>query len=63
MKNPLVGRQKELDILSKAQSSNRAEMVAVIGRRRVGKTFLIRSFFNNEFDFEITGIQNAPQVE
>jgi len=49
--------------LEKALQSRRAEMVAVIGRRRVGKTFLVRSFFEDKFDFEITGIQNAPQKE
>ncbi len=63
MREPLIGRQKEQTILRKAQQSNRAEMIAVIGRRRVGKTFLVRSFFDNRFDFEITGIQNAPQKE
>ncbi|MEM8523156.1 MAG: ATP-binding protein [Bacteroidota bacterium] len=63
MKESLIGREKEQEILAKARDSNRAEMVAVIGRRRVGKTFLIRSFFEKQFDFEITGIQNAPQQE
>lgn len=58
-----VGREKEFAILAKAQASNHAEMVAVIGRRRVGKTFLIRSFYQDTFDFEITGIQDAPQKE
>jgi len=63
MQEKLIGRKKEQILLQKAWKSNRAEMVAVIGRRRVGKTFLIRSFFNNTFDFEITGIQDAPQKE
>ncbi len=63
MEQKLIGRQKEQDILKKTQHSNRPEMVAVIGRRRVGKTFLVRSFFKNNFDFEIAGIQNAPQKE
>ena len=59
----LVGRVEEQRILQKAADSQRAEMIAVIGRRRVGKTFLIRSFFKDAFDFEITGIQNALQSE
>jgi len=63
MKEQLIGRKKEQAILEKAHTSKRAEMVAVIGRRRVGKTFLVRSFFEDKFDFEITGIQNAPQRE
>lgn len=38
-------------------------MIAVIGRRRVGKTFLIRSFFAGKIDFEITGIHNGTLSE
>ncbi len=38
-------------------------MVAVIGRRRVGKTSLIRSAYENRIDFDITGIQNATTKE
>lgn len=63
MTNQIIGRLKEQAILQKAWKSGRAEMVAIIGRRRVGKTFLVRSFFEDSFDFEITGIQNSPQKE
>ena len=35
-------------------------MVAVYGRRRVGKTFLIKEFFHNEFDFVFTGSYETP---
>ncbi|MCR9289680.1 MAG: ATP-binding protein [Bacteroidetes bacterium] len=38
-----------------------AEMVSVIGRRRVGKTFLIRSVYKDAICLEIEGIQNAPR--
>lgn len=38
-------------------------MVAVTGRRRVGKTFLIRSVYNEKIDLEFTGVQNAPLQE
>jgi len=34
-------------------------MVAVIGRRRVGKTFLIRKFFENQIDFEMVGLKDG----
>ena len=44
MRNQLIGRIKEQAILKKAWTSNRAEMVAIIGRRRVGKTFLFVPF-------------------
>ena len=38
-------------------------MVAVIGRRRVGKTFLIKTVYKEQILFEITGLQNAPLKE
>jgi AAA+ ATPase superfamily predicted ATPase len=53
----LVGRQEEQRILQKALDSPEAEMVAVIGRRRVGKTFLVRSFFKEKIVFEMTGVR------
>jgi len=43
----------------KALNSREAEMVAVIGRRRVGKTFLIESTYKDYIKFKISGIQNA----
>lgn len=38
-------------------------MVSVIGRRRVGKTFLVKSVYQEKIDFEITGIQHATRRE
>ncbi len=58
----LIGRQKEKETLLKALNSSEPEMVAIIGRRRVGKTFLIRSVYENRIDFQLTGTQNAPQL-
>jgi len=60
---PLIGRKKEQEILKKALNSNEAEMIAVIGRRRVGKTFLIKSMYKNDIQFELSGIQNATNQE
>lgn len=59
----LIGREKEKAILEEALASNSSEMVAVIGRRRVGKTFLIRSVYNGQIDLEFTGVQNAAFEE
>lgn len=59
----LIARDKEQAILLEALDSNRAEMVAITGRRRVGKTFLIRSVYNKKIDLEFTGVQNAPRLE
>lgn len=53
----LIGRKEEQLILQKALVSSEAEMIAVIGRRRVGKTFLVESVFEKELVFQITGLQ------
>jgi uncharacterized protein len=63
MKNKFIGREKEQAILNAALESGEAEMVAVIGRRRVGKTFLIKTAYALQLDFEVTGVQNAPLSE
>jgi hypothetical protein len=55
----LVGRKQEQEILRKALQSTEAEMVAVIGRRRVGKTFLVSNVYREQIVFEMTGIQNG----
>lgn len=61
MKIKLIGRSKEQEILEETLLSNEAEMVSVIGRRRVGKTFLVTKTFEEKIVFELTGIQNAPK--
>lgn len=60
---PFVGRKKELELLQNTLKSEEPEMVAVIGRRRVGKTFLVRTAYQDHLDFEITGMQNASLRE
>lgn len=58
--NRVIGRQKELADLKWVLNRGASEFIAVYGRRRVGKTFLIREFFNNQFDFYFTGLADAP---
>lgn len=55
----LIGRERELSVLDAMFTSEKSEFVAVYGRRRVGKTFLIRSAFQNKITFQITGLANA----
>jgi len=57
--NDIIGRVKEIKQLDKIVSSKKSEFVAVYGRRRVGKTFLIREYYNYSFDFQLTGLANA----
>ena len=59
----IIGREKEVKRLNRAMSENEAQLIIVYGRRRVGKTFLINEFFNNEFDFKYTGSFNQSTQE
>ncbi|MEM6317890.1 MAG: ATP-binding protein [Bacteroidota bacterium] len=59
----LIGRKKEIETLEQALTSDRPEMIAVIGRRRVGKTFLIKQTCGAYLDFELTGLQHASKSE
>lgn len=52
----LIGRIPETQILLNALKSKRPELIAVYGRRRVGKTFLIRSVYKKDILFEYSGI-------
>jgi AAA+ ATPase superfamily predicted ATPase len=61
MKEP-IGREKEIRILESLLKSNEAQFLAIYGRRRVGKTYLINHFFKEKgLYFEITGIKNAKK--
>ncbi|RLD56143.1 MAG: ATPase [Bacteroidetes bacterium] len=55
----LIGRENELSVLNSIYTSGKSEFVAIYGRRRVGKTFLIRSVFEEKFTFQITGLAKA----
>lgn len=59
----IIGRQEEFEKLSKFMTSDKGEFVAVYGRRRVGKTFLIRQYFKDKFDFYVTGIIDGSRDE
>jgi uncharacterized protein len=55
----LIGRIEEQEILKKTLSTNKSELIAVFGRRRVGKTFLVKQTFKENICFELTGLQNS----
>ena len=52
----IIGRKREKDSLLQCLKSKRPEFVVVYGRRRVGKTYLIREYFNKQFSFYGTGL-------
>lgn len=55
MAKNIIGRKQEIKIFESIIHSKQAEFVAVYGRRRVGKTFLIKEYFHHKFDFYLTG--------
>jgi hypothetical protein len=57
--NTLLGRRYERELLQRIYESESPEFLAVYGRRRVGKTFLIRHFFQNKFTFYFSGVENS----
>lgn len=62
MKKNIIGRLKEYERLNKCMREDTAQLVLVYGRRRVGKTFLINQYYNNSFDFKLTGSFNKPKT-
>lgn len=65
----IIGRVKEKILLNQALNSCRAEFLTLIGRRRIGKTFLIRQFFSSKSEakkiifFNATGMKNGKLTE
>jgi AAA+ ATPase superfamily predicted ATPase len=59
----LVGREKESKILTSLVNIDNSEFVVIYGRRRIGKTFLIREYFKNTFDFQLTGLANSTTTQ
>ena len=59
MQEQLVGRVAEQQLLNSYLQSGKSEFIAVYGRRRVGKTYLIRETYNYKFTFQHTGMANT----
>lgn len=59
--NKLIGREKEIELLTKYEHSGKPEFIAVYGRRRVGKTFLVKTFFGDRICFSASGTYDNPK--
>ena len=55
----IIGRKTEMETIKSFLKDDKAHLLAVIGRRRVGKTFLIREVYKEEKVFEMTGLKDA----
>ena len=52
----IIGREEEVKIMENLQNSDTSEFLAMYGRRRIGKTYLIRNFYQNHIFFECSGL-------
>ena len=60
----IIGRETEIELLTDALASPRAELVAVYGRRRVGKTYLIRALYEkNILEGKTGGISTKNRLQ
>jgi AAA+ ATPase superfamily predicted ATPase len=57
----MIGREYEIERLTESLKSNSSELIAVYGRRRVGKTYLIRNVFKKRISFEVTGLYGGKK--
>lgn len=63
MEKTIIGRTNERKILEECYKSGKAEFVAIFGRRRIGKTYLVKQNFKNRIDFYVTGIYEGNKEE
>lgn len=59
----LIGREKETQELQQAYDSKESKFVAIFGRRRIGKTYLVREVFQDKFAFTYSGMAKASTKE
>ncbi|MGC4233361.1 MAG: ATP-binding protein [Niabella sp.] len=63
MKKTIIGRQDEIVILNRLLQSREPELLAVYGRRRIGKTYLIHTFLEQHLVFSCSGQANGNTKE
>lgn len=59
----LTGRKPEIEKLKEALQNDKSELITIYGRRRIGKTFLIREFYKKELVLEVTGLFNGTMKD
>jgi AAA+ ATPase superfamily predicted ATPase len=62
IKQFFIGRTDEIITLKSLLDFEQSDLVAIIGRRRIGKTYLVKNVFKNQFAFHITGVKNADKM-
>ena len=61
MRQDMIGRDDEVKYLQSLKNEEESQFIAVYGRRRIGKTYLIRESFGYEFTFHHTGISGDEE--
>ena len=59
----MIGREAETKALLAAANAAESGFVAIYGRRRIGKTFLVRETFDGQFAFSHSGVENVGKTE
>ena len=59
----MIGRLEETKMLQEVAQADRSQFVVVYGRRRVGKTYLIRETFDYRFSFTHTGMESGSMED
>lgn len=55
----MIGRKQQINTLNELYASKKSEFLAITGRRRVGKTYLVDTVYNDQLCFRVSGIQDA----
>jgi uncharacterized protein len=55
----MIGRQQKAREMKKLLTSPNGEMLAILGRRRVGKTYLVRNVYAKSICFELIGVEDG----
>lgn len=64
MSSHIIGREREVALLKKQLASKEPQLIAVYGRRRIGKTHLIREFYRDKGVYiQFTGVQDGSMAE
>ena len=59
----LIGRNAERELLERYIESPKSEFIAIYGRRRVGKTYLITETFKSRLAFDMTGVLEGDRED
>ncbi len=59
----LIGRKEEIEVLERYYASDNSEFIALYGRRRIGKTYLVNELFGSRFSFQVTGQAKGKKRE